>query len=830
MKYGTSSLGHFLPFLARELKGRPAVTFFCGYRTFHYTYRDMFLLVQKVSVFLLEKGVRKGDTILAFAGNCPEYTVLLLSCGATGIIMVPVDVNSNRELADRIIKATGPKLVFTDKTEMLENFPVSTVNIDRLFTLANECDPAVLNEFDYFVCGDDIFEIVYTSGTTQDPKGVVITHRNIVANLRALRLRIRYNPAWMFLSLLPLSHLFEQTIGCLAPLRFGCQIVYCKYKRFSETAHIIRECGIRAVVAVPAVCALFKSKIDDAAARRGATKKIARFLHFLSRLPFPLRRMVSFPIRRDIGRRFDFFVCGGGPLSPQVENFWENLGIRVVQGYGLTEASPIVSCNAYETRVRGSVGRVLKEQHIKINPDGEILIAGENVIREYYRRPDLHEQYFRDGWYATGDIGRMDAKGNLYLTGRKKNMLVGPDGLNVYPEDIEIVLAGTEGINESVVFGDDDNGYLRLCAAVICSSGGLDFESVKQQVNARLNPSQRLHKIFIWPNESFPKTPTLKIRRADVVKEYKLLKNAVFSGTGSPSQTGADRILSLVAKQANLRPEQITRNTRFNSELGFDSLKITELAVLLENMLKKPVDETKLGNDPTVADLEQCIAASAEPGSQQTIPRWPRSPVAVTARRILFPLFLFFLKGVFGVQIKSSGTLPLHKKHPVIYVANHQSHLDTIAVLSALPAGQRCRTTVAAAADYFFGRKTAGSLFVSLVLNMFPFFRKDRFSVNLTNIGRFIDAGHSVLIFPEGTRSRDGSMEHFKNGIGVIVREMRIPVVPVKIHNSHKLLPYNKKWPARGVVETAFGAEIRFDSKDPAEITAALEKAVASLD
>jgi long-chain acyl-CoA synthetase len=830
VKYGTSSLGHFLPFLAYELKERRAVTYFRGYRTYRYSYREMFLFVRKVSAFLLEKGLRKGDTVLVFAGNCPEYASLLLACGATGIIVVPVDANSGRELVDRIITATSPKMIVTDNAGMLGDRSCISVDIDRLWVYAHACDPALLDSFDGIVDSDDIFEIVYTSGTTQDPKGVVITHRNIVSNLRALRLRIRYNPSWKFLSLLPLSHLFEQTTGCLAPLRFGCEVIYCKYKRFSETSRIIRDYGITSIVAVPAVLAIFKSKIEAAAAQRGNAESFAALIRTCAKLPFVFRRLCSFPVRRNIGSRFDFFVCGGGPLSPQVENFWENLGVRVVQGYGLTEASPIVSCNSYETRIRGSVGRVLKEQQIKIDADGEILVAGDNIIREYFRRPDLHDQYFRDGWYTTGDIGRMDARGNLYLTGRKKNMLVGPDGINVFPEDIEAVLIQIQGIKESVVFGDAENGPLRLCAAVICASAKLDLESVKQQVNARLNPAQRLSRIVLWPDESFPMTPTLKIRRADVAKEYARLKQGTTANATTPPQTVTDRIVLLVARLADQRPEQINKDTRLVSGLGFDSLKITELAVLLENMLKNTVDETKFGNDPAIVDIEKCIAVSAGSAPTRTIPQWPQGSIAVFLRRLIFPVFRLFLKTVYGVRIQSCRVKFPLQRHPVIYVANHQSHLDTVAVLSSMHAGERGKTVVAAAADYFFERWNPGMSIMSFLLNMFPFFRKDRFSVNLSTIGRFIDSGNSVLIFPEGTRSRDGAMGPFKNGIGVIVREMKIPVVPVKIRNTFTLLPYNKEIPARGVVETVFGAELRFDSKDPCEITAALEKAVALLE
>jgi long-chain acyl-CoA synthetase len=827
MRYSTQSIGHFVELLGEEFAGRVAITYFHGYRTYRFTYRDLFEQSRKVGAFLMDRGLSKGDRVLICAENSPEWAATLLACGLTGIVLVPVDRKSSRDLLDRIAQATDPQLLITDRSDLADSAEIEVVDIDTLFDRVAGIAADSLAQRDGYVTSDDLLEIVFTSGTTSEPKGAVIRQRNVVANLRALRLSLRFDPSWKLLSLLPLSHMLEQTVGCLAPLRFGCEVVYHKRKSFADVAAIIREQGITTIVAVPAVLELFKKRIEERAAELGSSAKLTKLTRVGAKLPFVLRRPLSRPVRKGLGQRLTAFICGGGPLASNVEDFWESMGIRVIQGYGLTEASPIVTCNSFELRARGSVGRVLKEQRIKLADDGEIFVAGENVISGYHERPDLDSEYFEEGWYRTGDIGRQDELGNLYIIGRKKNMIVGSSGMNVYPEDIEAALAARPEIVEAVVFADERSGAGRVVAAVLTDDETTDLEQVRTAVNDGLEPHQRLADLFRWHEDDFPRTPTLKIKRGQVIEGYRGAGGEPAPAGPTTAESAIDKIANVVRTVTGADRAQIQRSSRLAEDLGVDSLKAVELAVALETAFRVTVDETRLTGGATIADVVEMLDGKSAPQPACGARAWPLRGPARLARGLLLPLFqALVLRLLLGVKIRATSKPTVAKGRPVIYVANHQSHLDTPAILAALPAALRKRVAVAAANDHFFAGHRLRGFFGQLLFNMFPFHRTGSFRTNLASVGRCLDAGFSVLVFPEGTRSRDGSIGPFKPGIGQIVCEMGVPVVPLHISGAHELLPPDRSLPRRGSVRISVGQQLELDREPAPAITAALEQAV----
>ncbi len=831
MKYSVGTVGHFINLLSRDFANRNAITYYSKYRVYKYTFKEINELVEKLSVYFYENGIKKGDKILVYAGNCPEWGTILLSAGLTGIIIVPVDFNSNLELVNKIASLTKPKLIITDKVETCSGMDMPVYNIDNLFERIKNCGADSLNSYNYYISGDDIFEIVYTSGTTSEPKGVVIKQKNIVSNIRSLRMRLRCNPSWKFFSMLPLSHLLEQTVGFFSPLRFGCEVVFYKFKKFSDIGKIIKSHGITCIVAVPSILSLFKEKIVDTAKQRGMVNKLENLLNFSGKFPMGIRRLMTYKIRKGIGRNLDMFISGGGQLSRDVEDFWENLGIRVVQGYGLTEASPIVTCNSFNMRVRGSVGKVLKLQNIKIDNDGEIRICGENITAGYYQRPDLDKEYFENGWYKTGDIGHLDDAANLFLTGRKKNMIVGSSGLNVYPEDIEAVINKDTNVADSVVFADDQNGNIQIVAAIIPAADSIDIEEIKSKTNKSLEIYQQINKILLWPNDSFPMTPTLKINRKDVVEQYHSFKHSDSPNKRVIGETVSDKIVLIINSILNTSHQDIKTNTQLVKDLGFDSLKIIELVVALENTFHNEIDETTFSNNLTFGDVVKCIETPSQALKKLgDDTKRAFSPFIHFGRKIIIPFVrTLVFNWILGIKVTTKGNLQLNKNEPVIFIANHQSHLDTTSILFSLKSPVRYKTVVAAADDYFFqNRGFAGYLF-SFLFNLFPFYRKDNFRMNFENVGRFIDKGISVLIYPEGTRSRDGKMASFKPGIGIIVKEMNVPVIPIGLKNTFTLLPFNSKFPKRGNIEAKFGDKIEFNGKTPEEIARELETAVREL-
>jgi long-chain acyl-CoA synthetase len=486
------TLQDLLPEIAR-LGNREAVRWTNGFRTVVSSYYDLHGTIGAVTGYFRDHGIQKGDRVLIWAENRMEWTAVFWACVASGVVAVPMDFRFSADLVRRIESESKPKLTIDRRT------------LDRIASLPR------LSTFQITpVTPDDIVEIVYTSGTTGEPKGVTHRHRHICANLRPFQSEInKYKKwAWPFqpvriLDLLPLSHMFGQALGVYIPLLLGGAAVFTPEMHPGKIIQIIHGNRVTAAVAVPQILENLKNEVER-------------------RRLWPFRKIHS-----AFGWKFWAFVAGGAPLDSELEEFWGRLGFLVVQGYGLTEASPVVAVNHPFDAKRGSLGKVLPGMDVKIAPDGEILVRGESIATE------------DGGWFHTGDLGVIDAEGRLYYRGRKKDLIVTPEGLNVHPEDVEHTLNQLPEIRESAVVGLLRAGHEQVHAAVILNNPQTDVEALVGRANEKLEAHQRIRSWSIWPENDFPRTAsTMKVRRGEVQRR---IAGGLARGTEEPQARPEDR-------------------------------------------------------------------------------------------------------------------------------------------------------------------------------------------------------------------------------------------------------------------------------------------------
>ncbi|HVW07481.1 MAG TPA: AMP-binding protein [Bryobacteraceae bacterium] len=764
---------------------------------------------------LRASGIARGERILFWCENRPEWIVALWGCLLEGVIAVPIDFRSSATVVQRIAQIVSARALLISEGLIPPNalpcpvWPMREVLDNTAATAAFNPAPE-----------DETAEILFTSGATGEPKGVTITHRNILANLKPIDQGIEQYRRYMgpfkpirFLNLLPLSHMFGQSMAAFIPAMIEGEVFFMSGSSPREAAQLIHRRRISVLVCVPQMLELLRDYIlqavPSAAEPPRSGKWYARWWQY--------RR-----VHRLLGWKFWSFVVGAAPLDPALEEFWRKLGYVVIQGYGLTETAPVATLNhPFETR-KGSVGKPIAGVEIRIAPDGEILLRGENITPGYFGQPaaSLRDN---EGFLHTGDVGALDNEGRLTILGRKKEMIVSPDGLNVYPEDVERVLNAISGVRESAVVAKKE-GARELVHAALVLAPGTSAESVIGEANSKLETHQRVRGWSIWPGDALPRTSgTGKLKRGEV---------AVWvagSGQAPPASSGEDSIEDVISKFAGGR--KIDANTSLD-DLGLSSLDRIQLLMELEKRTGAPIDETSFANARSVADLvhaKPAVSTSAETPFEY--PEWNLSAWGRAVRRVMLPGLIIPLTRAFA-WLKVEGLENLRDlKGPVIFASNHQSHFDAPAILAALPARWRYRLSPAAAKEFFETRSRIGNFLnyylATLVFNIFPLPQREAGAREaMRHAGVLVADGYSILIFPEGRRTETGEIGHFQPGVGMLAARLRIPVVPVRLTGLDRVLHKDAKFATPGKASVRFGAPIRPESDDPAAIAKQIELAV----
>lgn len=810
------------------LGGRQAVVRRTAYRRHEVDYRRLTAGARAFAVELDRRGFEPGDRALLWGENRAEWLMAFWGCLLRGVVVVPVDFRSSPELVRRILAQSSPKLALYGEEVDPQALPEA---LRSPLSALDELEPPQRFE-PRPASPDDVVEIVFTSGSTSDPRGVVHRHGNIAANLHGVAREIdRYRWALRpfqpirILDLLPLSHLFGQTLGVFLPPLLGGSVVFTSELGGDALLDALRQERVSTLVGVPAILQGLRERISQE----------------LDEPPQPPRRTgwAAVPelwwryraIHRLTGWKFWAFVIGGASLDEELELYWRRLGFAVVQGYGLTEASPVVSLNHPLSTKPGCLGLPLPGQQVRIAPDGEILVRGPSVASEYYggSRGSAGGTHFEGGWLHTGDLGALDAEGRLYYRGRKRDRIVRPDGLNVYPGDVEKVLRAEPAVLECVVL---DPGGGRVHAALALRDGADPVELVRR-VNAGLEAPQRLQEWSLWRPDELPRTAsTLKIRRGELAD---LLAARRGESPAAPSQ---DPLETLLGRDLPTQSDDL----RLDEDLGFSSLERLELQARVEEAGGRRLDEESVAALRTVGDLRRLAAkpAAAPSGPRKTAPgfllepRWSRSaPVRAFRAAALDWAVLPLAAKLLLLRVQGLDNLAELDGAPALFAANHASHFDTAALYMALPPARRRRIAPAMSQDFFRGLfdpegrdwrervpDTAGYLAALTLFNAFPLPQKmTGVRRALRYAGELVDSGYSLLIYPEGTRSPDGAVGPYRPGVGLLALELGLPVVPVRLDGLFEVYNQFDDAPRRGPVSVAFGRPLRFAPHDqPAAI------------
>ncbi|MCY4030047.1 MAG: AMP-binding protein, partial [Acidobacteria bacterium] len=584
----------------------PFLVYDDGYRAETRSYADVRAGAERFAGRLAAAGCRPDDKVVLWGENRPEWIAAFWGCLLVRAVVVPLDVRMSADLMARVAARVRARIVVVgDEAPAVDAAP-GTVH----WRLADVLAPGGAHAAPPRAApaGGDLAEIIFTSGATADPKGVEITHANLLANIvpveREVRKYARYGRPFYplrFLNLLPLSHLFGQAMATFVPPMLAGVTVFMRGYNPAEILRQIRTRRVSVLVCVPRILEVLREELLRVAPETAEATAGGRKRHVAVRW-WRHRRT-----HRLFGMKFWAFVVGGAPLDPELQDFWSRLGFLVVQGYGLTETAPMVTVNhPFRTR-RGSVGKPIGGVEVAIADDGEILVRGGNVTRGYYDAPDATAEAFHDGWLRTGDVGSLDASGHLTVRGRKKEMIVTPDGLNVFPEDVERALGEVAGVREAAVVGASRDGREHVHAVLVLEAG-IDADAVVRDANLRLEEHQRIRGRSVWPEAALPRTEgTRKLRRRE-------LAGWVAGGRrAAPAERGAgDRLGAAIAEFAHGRP--VTDATTLD-ELGLASLERIELMVALERAFDRTLDEATFAEARTVGDLRALVADGGAPGT-----------------------------------------------------------------------------------------------------------------------------------------------------------------------------------------------------------------------
>ena len=815
-----------------------------GYRTLRWSYRQIADAAHQMARELQSRGIGPGEKIFLWGENCAEWVISFFACILRGAVLVPMDHTASLDFAQRVCGQVDARLCICSSRKPQIDPLLPVLPFESLPELLRQHSTAPLPLPD--IKGLDAVEIVFTSGTTADPKGVVLSHKNILANLEPLEIEIEkylkyerlFHPL-RFLNLLPLSHVFGQFLGLFIPQIMGSTVIFQETLNPSEIIRTVRKERVSVLVTVPRIMDSLRGKIErdmEAAGTLPAFRlafEAARRKHFVKRWWY-FRR-----IHRQFGWKFWAFISGGASLSADAEQFWGRLGFAVIQGYGLTETTSLISVNHPMRLGKGSIGKILPGREVKLAQDGEILVRGEGIAKSYYQEREIKPVSGEEGWFRTGDMGVLDEQGNLYFKGRRKNVIVSPEGMNIYPEDLEAALRRQSEVRDCVVLGLEREGNGEAFAVLILHNSGQDAARAIRQANESLAEFQHIRRWLVWPEEDFPRTSTHK-PQIKPIREF-ILSQIDSSGRRAP---GGGMLAEMIARIKGKEVGDISKESSLAGDLNLSSIERVELFSALEDRFQLDLSESRFSEASTVGEIEAMLNQPAHSRTGYRYPRWAQS-VPIALLRVLIYYTLSWPATMLMARPRVRGRENLRRlPGPLLFVANHITQVDVGFVLAALPARFRHRLAVAMVGEMlqemrhppremsFFRRQNEKLSYwlVTALFNVFPLPQKTGFRSSFSFAGESVDRGYSVLVFPEGRRTRDGTTGPFQAGIGLLATNLNLPVVPVRIDGLYELKKTGKKLASPGTVRVTIGPAMRFDSEeDPFRIARVLETSMASL-
>ncbi len=797
-----------------------------------YTYADLRELATRAACFLASEGIKPGDRVMLVSHNAPEWGMTYFGVLKAGASCIPVDPEST---TDEIINFTrageAAAIVLSEKLDeenpelrrrlVEEELPAKIWTFNEVFALPNEqTEDERIALLPQRVTAQSLASLIFTSGTTGRPKGVMLSHRNLTSMVSMLSSVFDMTTKDGVLSVLPLHHTFEFSTGFLTPLSRGAQITYLPELTGDALARAIKNGHVTGMVGVPALWELLHRRIKNKLYERSdwigktADGLIKANAWLRDRTPLNLGPLAFYPIHEGLGGRIRYFISGGSALSEKIQKDFQGLGFTILEGYGLTEASPVLTVTRPENRMlTGSVGRPLPGVEVKIaDPDssgvGEVIARGPNVMLGYYSDEDATRSTLIERWLYTGDLGKLDDDGNLFLVGRSKEIIVDTNGKNVYPDELEEVYSNSPYIKELSIVGLADGIGEKVACLVVADDEydiALSRDELRRQVEEHFRevssslPYFKRVKVLQFTDVELPRTATRKVKRAKVVAILEELEanEKTSEAVGERAIDSESRwLIGIVANVSNRAREEISLGTRL-SDLGFDSLMFVELATAIENAGGSLTAPERLNE---VQDLRELLSVvSRRPGAslgressgRADARRVDDDEIAIPSvvrnagNRAGDALQKLFYNKFLHTHYEGQSNIPPHTNF--IVAANHTSHLDMgLTKMALAEAGHDM--VVLAAADYFFDTKYKRAVIENFT-NLVPMERTGSLRQSLRHARSFLDRGYNALIFPEGTRSVTGVMAEFKPVIGYLALHAGVGILPVYIHGTYEAMP-----------------------------------------
>jgi long-chain acyl-CoA synthetase len=884
-----------------------------GYRKESLTYGMLVRRATALALTLKARSIRTGDRVLLWAPNSAEWLIAFWACLLRGAVLVPMDDAATPEFASRVAAQAAVKLIVSTASHppLATEAPTLIVS-DLPFT--SETDPpaspgktsAEKNVRWHQALPDEpitrthLAQILFTSGTTAEPRGVLLTHGNFLANLEPLEQGIapyRKYERWFhplrFVTVVPLSHVYGQFMVLFVPPLLGATVVFESSSNPRDILHTIQHERATALVAVPRILDLLRASLE-----RDTEDSFAKTFASASGKKFLRRAWLFRRIHKKLGWKFWAFICGGAALSSNTEDFFQRLGYAVVQGYGMTETASLISLNHPFRAAKGSIGKILPGRQFHLAEDGEILVRGENVSPGYWQNVACQDTASAEnasaaiplaalnggaekiagkvpevqGWLRTGDLGELDAAGNLRFRGRKKNVIVSSAGLNIYPDDLESALRTQPQIRDCLVisfprppgtkaestgfrpsWNADDNDNSEACAILLVNPSEINPTAIATQAvaatNAALADFQQIRLWLIWPDPDFPRTSTGKPRQSEIAaRAAELIASAplVTANPRSASLPTASQPSNSAVTQLLARVSQ-TPNAALTENLNLSSLDRVELLSTLESQFHVELNETVFAQAKTVADLQNLLTQPQAQPTRYLYAAWAQNALVRAIRLVIYYALVWPATQFLGhPQIKGRENLA-HLKGPVLIISNHITRRADIGlILAALPARLRHRVATAMAGEtlqemrkppgtWSFPKRylhKAGYWLVTALFNVFPLPQFSGFRESFRFAGESADRRYSLLVFPEGhvNDTLDGRMDKFQPGIGLLAQNLKLPIIPMRLEGLAQMKQAHRRMARPGEITVHIGAPITFpDGTSPEEITAKLESMVRDL-
>jgi long-chain acyl-CoA synthetase len=866
----------------RRFNRQIAIVRTVGVRRRATTYAELARTAGRFAAWLAARNIGPGDRVILWAENSADWVAAFYGILLRGALAVPLDAYGSVDFASRVAADVRPALVVGD-APLIERLPEAwpRLSFENWLAMLPEEEAGPVPGLNH----NTPLQILFTSGTTGEPKGIVHTHGNVLSSIapvvRGAQPYMRYERLvhpLRFLHTLPLSHVFGQTMGLWVPAIFAAEVHFESRliaQRLMDTIHRER---ISVLAAVPRVIGLIRAHLEatypNLAARVAASKDMNPWL----------RWWAFRDIHRAFGLKFWALILGGGALGGPLESFWNTLGFVVVQGYGMTETTALITLNHPFRVAQGTIGKPLPGREVKIGPDGEVLVRGPMISTSTWEHGRLLKR--EDEWLATGDLATQQDSGELRFLGRKSEIIVTAAGVNIHPEDLEAVIERQPGVVACAVVPMESANGPEPCAVLAVRGSQDQAAEAVARANMHLAEFQRVRRWLLWPEPDLPRTSTGKVRRKAVAAW--LATAQVTENGASPSHLDqkSDWLLALIVEITGEAPPAANDAMRLSEDLHLDSLGRVQLAAALEERLGALPTDQNLEGLETLGQLRQYLAggesasppvpahATSSASDTEAVPPSEAPSTAATApasaaayvadEEHLYPHWpwwqpVAWIRNVFQECLarpltwflaapRVTGHAPATPKEPLLIVANHVTYADGPLVLYALPGPIRRRVAAAMSGEMLLDyrnmrnpdrlpgqRKHMWSgplawLLLTALYNVFPLPRGKGFQRSFAHAGKALDRGYNVLVFPEGTRTATGELGHFRPGIGILVKQTRAAVLPVALCGLDQLKLRGQGWFRSGRIEIRVGNVMRFGPQETeSSIASSLQATVDTL-